>query len=45
MNEWTKIRNERDKAYKCPAYTRHAFIYDGHDSNVNERCYEAEREY
>ena len=28
MNEKTKIRNERSKIYKCPAYTKHA-VYSG----------------
>jgi len=47
MNESTKIRNEKGKVYKCPAYTRPVklFIHDGHDSKVNERCYEVEKEY
>ena len=42
MNERMKIRNEKE-AYKYPAYIRHAVIHDGHDSKVNERCYEIKR--
>jgi len=45
MNERTKIRNERGKAYNDLHIQDTQFIHDGHDSKVNERCYEVEREY